>query len=249
MSTRLSSWFVQIQGSQRDLEHLTEHFTLESSLVQHDEQSHGFVYESKAFSPCRTSEEVLKIADEHFLILSGIFKLVRESMELLRSGAVYRTNEAGGRDIFVQLSEGAQMRAECGVLGTTVTDSQGNVVFMPPPAPRTTALFKLAFSKPELAKAMRLLSAPDAHSWVNLYRIYEVIEADIGGEHSLKTRGWGSSQDLKRFKHSANSVTVAGDAARHGKEQDQPPKNPMSIDEARAYTNYLIEAWLASMAV
>lgn len=59
----------------------------------------------------------------------------------------------------------------------------------------------------------------------------------------------GSPEDLKRFKHSANSVTVAGDHARHGRELEQPPKKPMTPEEAIAYLNYVAQAWLASKGV
>lgn len=93
---------------------------------------------------------------------------------------------------------------------------------------------------------MRLLAAPDHKSWVGMYRIHEVIEADVGSERALIKRDWGSEKDLKRFKHSANSVAVAGDSARHGREVEQPPKHPMSVDEAAAYLNYVLQSWLSS---
>lgn len=95
---------------------------------------------------------------------------------------------------------------------------------------------------------MRLLGGSDDKTRVGMYRIYEVIEADSGGESALKKRGWGPEQDLKRFKHSANSVSVAGDSARHGKELAQPPKQPMSIDDAASYLNYVVHEWLSSKA-
>jgi hypothetical protein len=93
---------------------------------------------------------------------------------------------------------------------------------------------------------MRLIAASDASSWVGMYRLYEVIEANVGGERSMQHLNCGSGDALKRFKHSANSVAIAGDAARHGKECGLPPTNPMSLEEARAYLNYMLETWLAS---
>jgi hypothetical protein len=82
-----------------------------------------------------------------------------------------------------------------------------------------------------------------------MYRIHEVIEHDLGGENAMKKKGWGSANDLKRFKHSANSVNVGGDEARHGKEIQDPPKNPMSVEEADAYLQYVVQAWLTSKGV
>ena len=139
-----------------------------------------------------------------------------------------------------------QLRGELGEVTVTVIDAQGNVVIKAPPQPRTIALAMLARSDSAVAKALRLLSAADSNSWVGLYRIYEVVEADVGGESALKTCGWGSPADLKRFKHSANSVSVGGDAARHGKELTSPPNNPMSLEEAGSYVTYIVSAWLGS---
>jgi hypothetical protein len=157
---------------------------------------------------------------------------------------VYRRNAAGGRDVFLHIQETLQVRAEFGEV--TVTDADGNVITRPAPPPRTVTIAQLAATDTSVAKAMSLLAAPDHKSWVGMYRIHEVVEADVGSESALKKRGWGSLQDLKRFKHSANSVTVAGDSARHGNEVKQPPKHPMSVDEAAAYLNYVLQSWLSS---
>jgi hypothetical protein len=246
MNTNLSLWQVEVQGSQFDLDHLKNYFTSAPMLVRADDRSPGFLYESEKFLTCTRSVEVLEVAAKELLILSGILKLIRDSTEPLRTGAVYRQNAAGGRDIFVHIHEELHARAEAGIVGVTITDMEGNVVSVPPPPPRTIALSKLAFADDAVAKVMRLIAVADSNSWVNLYRMHEVVEADVGGEHSLKKRAWGSSRDLKRFKHSANSVTVAGDRARHGTETGQPPTQPMSIDEANAYVHCVIHVWLAS---
>jgi len=207
-----------------------------------------FLYASDALASCTTAEEVLAVADQEFAVLSGVLKLARDSHEPLRSGAVYRQNPAGGRHVFVRVSAG-QMRLEAGEVTVTVTDSKGNVITRPTPPPRTVRLAQLAASDVAVKKAMRLHAEDDAVCWVGLYRIYEVIEADAGGEAALGESGWTSGNDQKRFKHSANSVTVAGDDARHGKETQKPPKRPMSLQEAVAYVRHLMEAWLASKGV
>ncbi len=246
MSQSSNLWQVQVQGWVSDLEHLTRHFTSTAFRVLKDERDGGFLYESNSFLECQSSEEVLKLANDELLILSGVLKMVYDSPEPLRTGAVYRQNEAGGRDVFIHIHEALQIRAQFGEVTVTTLDAEGNIIARPTPPPKTVSIAQLATIDASVAKAMRLLAAPDHKSWVGMYRIYEVIEADVGSESTLKKRGWGSAQDLKRFKHSANSVTVAGDSARHGKEVEQPPKNPMSIDEAAAYLNYALQSWLLS---
>jgi hypothetical protein len=246
MNQSLDLWQVQVQGWTSDLEHLARHFVSTTFRVSKDERDGGFLYASDSFASCRTATEVLKVANDELSVLSGVLKLTRDSPEPLRTGAVYRRNASGGRDVFVHVQETLQVRAEVGEVTVKVTDAEGNVITGPAPTPRTLAIAQLAASDPSVSKAMRLLAAPGHKSWVGMYRIHEVIEADVGSEHALRRCGWGSAQDLKRFKHSANSVAVAGDSARHGKEIRQSPKHPMSIDEAAAYLNYVLQAWLSS---
>jgi hypothetical protein len=61
--------------------------------------------------------------------------------------------------------------------------------------------------------------------------------------------GWASEAQLRRFKHSANSVKAAGDEARHGVEATAPPVDPMTITEAKSLVDILLARWLGSVAV
>lgn len=106
-------WQVQLQGWTSDLEHLTRHFTSTTCRVSKDERD-GFLYSSDSFASCQTSEEVLKVANDELNVLSGVLKLVRDSHEPLRTGAVYRRNVSGRRDVFVHIQEALQIRAEFG---------------------------------------------------------------------------------------------------------------------------------------
>lgn len=212
-----------------------------------DERGPGYLYESDSFRSCSTSQEVEQLAEGELAILSGILKLERDARDGLKYLAVFRLNPAGGRDVFVSIHESLQFRLEMGAVIAVVTDAAGNVIAQPPPPPpRSAVLLRLAAGDTAIAKVLRLLSASDAMTWVGLYRIHEVIEDDVGGQHKLERQGWGSADDLRRFKHSANSVQVGGDKSRHGKEFQVPPKHPMTLAEAEAYAKYIVQAWLAS---
>lgn len=242
----MTIWQVQIEGDIRDLEYLAKVFTSGSRTVLRDGQEPRFLYESDAFQPCTSSEQVEHIAEKEIAVLSGILKLEREARDSLRYGAVYRPNANGGRDVFVRIRESLQIRVEMGAVTAIVTDAAGNVITRPSPPPRSAVLLQLSGTDEAVAKVLRLLSAADAMTWVGLYRIHEVIEADVGGQHKLEKFGWGSADDLRRFKHSANSVQVGGDKSRHGKEPQVPPKNPMTLAEAESYGKYIVQAWLTS---
>lgn len=240
----MTTWQVQLEGDVSDLEFLAQNSLAGPCKVVRDGPQR-YLYESDSFQHCSASEEVLKRAVDELAVLSGILKLERNAREGLRPGAVYRPNANGGQDIFGHLRESVQTRVEVGSLGLVVADDSGQVITRPPPVSRVESLSKLSSADASVAKALRLLSANDAMTWVGLYRIYEVIEDDIGGQHKLEKLGWGTPEDLKRFKHSANSVQVGGDNSRHGKEHQAPPKNPMKLEDAERYVILMIDDWLA----
>lgn len=241
----MATWQVQLEGDVSDLEFLTQSTLADGYKVVRDGQHSRYLYESDSFQQCSTSEEVLQRAADELAVLSGLLMLERNARESLRSGAVYRLDADGGKDIFLHLQDSIRVRGEVGSLGAVVTDDSGQVITRPPPASRVASLSKLSSADASVAKVLRLLSAHDAMTWVGLYRIYEVIEDDIGGQHKLEKRSWGTPEDLKRFKHSANSVQVGGDNSRHGKEHQAPPKDPMKLEEAEGYVRLMINNWLA----
>ena len=237
-----TKWEIQIQGRVSDLEYLASHFTAPPLKVSKDERDDCYLLQSASFVTCTNSQAVTLMAAEQLANLSGALRFVGHSKEPLRLGSVYRRHTDGHRDVFVHI--GATFYVHAGVDVTlTVTDSDGCI--HPPAPPKVVTIMHLALIDPAVAKALRLL-ALDAENWVDLYRLYEVVAADVGGERSMIKRGWSSEVQQKRFKHSANSVTVAGDAARHGQEKHQPPSAPMSLDDATAYVKSLLHAWLSS---
>jgi hypothetical protein len=241
-------WEVQIQGHASDLEHLARHFTAPPIVVVKHQQD-GYLLTSDTFATRAKAEDVRADGEQQLEILNGVLRFARSSHTRLTAGTVFRRYNDGTRDVFVHLRDGLLVRAELGELTVTTTGSDGvtQVPVVPPP-PRSVAITRLALGDQSVAKALRLFGN-GATDWVDLYRLHEVMEADVGGERKLIHRGWGSARQLKRFKHSANSVTVAGNAARHGAEPGDPPKNPMSIDEAQAYVSYVLHAWFASKGV
>jgi len=92
-----------------------------------------------------------------------------------------------------------------------------------------------------VAKALRLRNA-DNLDWVDLYRLYELIENDVG--RPMHQLGWASRSELDRFARTANSVAAAGDKARHGVERTHPPRKPMTFSHARELIDRIMKAWL-----
>lgn len=240
-------WLVQIQGHPSDLDGLEEHFSDSGFRIKKDADC--YLYDSNSFETCRSYNEVLEVAKTELAILTGALRLEGLCREPLQAGSASKINASGGKDIFVHIEEGVYARATCNA-NLMVIDSDGNLI--PSDAkqvPRPVKLMALASTEQLVAKALRLKGAIDSKTWVGLYRVLEVVIEDVGSEKRYLSQGWGSKNDFKRFMRSANSDSVAGDDARHGRKDLSPPKEPMTIDEAQAYVNYVIESWLASKLI
>jgi hypothetical protein len=247
MESTLNAWRVRIEGWQTDLEHLARYCSSLPRRIFEDGKERAFFYESDSFAALATSEDVLAVANQELAVLSGVLALVRGSSVRLTASSAYRRNEKGGEDIFLHIQETVSLRVEEGDVSVTLTDAQGNVVTSSAEVPsRTAVIAALGMSDEAVGKALRLFAATDFRTWTGLYRLLEVIIGDVGGEAKLTAQQWGAAGDLKRFKHSANSVTVGGDTSRHGAEGTTPPSRPMSLEEATAYVQYVFTAWLAS---
>ena len=71
-----------------------------------------------------------------------------------------------------------------------------------PQATHPAASLLLASLKDEgIAKVLRLLDRQ--HDWTNLYRIFEVIREDTGGEREIAAKGWATLGDINAFTGSA----------------------------------------------
>jgi hypothetical protein len=82
------------------------------------------------------------------------------------------------------------------------------------------------------------------HTWDNLYKVHEVMKEDVGaGEIKVH---FPNGCRLETFTRTANARRAAGDGARHGHEKNEPPKNPMSLAEARDLIRGWLAHWLAS---
>ncbi len=89
--------------------------------------------------------------------------------------------------------------------------------------------------------ALALVGRPSP-TWSELYLIYELVEANVGGR--MYSDGWISRSQGERFARTANSYTALGRASRHGRQTSQPPGQPMTQREATQLMRTLVQAWL-----
>lgn len=82
-------------------------------------------------------------------------------------------------------------------------------------------------------------------TWSDLYVAYELVEAN-GGINITKA-GWISEANLTLFKRTANSYSALGANARHGDSKQDPPRIPMTLEDATRQVRQLVGAWIKSL--
>jgi|LGVF01.1.fsa_nt_gb hypothetical protein len=234
-------WEVDITGDPADLRRLSEAMRGGDTLIC--DRDSAFVFRSAQFDSFEDANDVRAHAQEIVTSLSGYSRLVLGTHKPIKVGSVVMVRDDGTKNAFVQL-EPVIIRARM-LASLSVTRADGTVEHHGP-ADSVKDWLKAAGQDPAVAKALRLSNA-DSLSWVELYRIYEVVEGDVARSHIVAS-GWVKDSEIRRFKHTANSVGACGDQARHGKENTQPPKNTMSLSQAKSLIDRLLKAWIASKA-
>jgi hypothetical protein len=236
-------WEVDIIGDPADLRMLSE--AMRGGDTSICEREGAFVLRSTQFDSFQDANDVRAHTQEIVTFLSGYSRLVLGAHKPIKMGSVVMVRDDGTKNVFVQL-EPLTIRARVSLASVSVTRADGTVEHYGP-ADSVKDWLEAAGQDPAVAKALRLRNA-DGLSWVELYRIYEVVEGDVGRSHIVAS-GWVKDSEIRRFKHTANSVGACGDQARHGKESTQPPKNPMSLSQAKSLIDRLLKAWIGSKAL
>jgi hypothetical protein len=112
----------------------------------------------------------------------------------------------------------------------------------PPVAPPVLAA--IAGRNPKVRRALGFLGRKP--SAANLWKAFEVLESDLGGENEIITLGWSTKTEMKRFRYNVNKrrhgvLKKAGTKKAGIKKagiKKAPP--PMSMAEAQEYLTQLI---------
>lgn len=236
-------WQVRIVGSDHDLRELARSLRTGTLTLRPDE--HGQYYLAcSQFANCNTADEVLEISKKVLAVLNGATKLaLGGNLDLAECGVL--EGRADGKKIFhMHMADTIQVRDS---ISLTVIDSAGNVIEVPKPADPVPIWVGAGLDDEAVGKVFRLFG--QHHDWVGLYRIFEVIEGDIGSVDKIAAQNWSTKTQMRLFKHTANSPMATGDVSRHGKETTEPPKNPMLLSEARSLIETLIHHWLRSKII
>lgn len=232
-------WFVQLKGDDFDLKKLSKSLTSQKlCIVQENEE---FLLKSSDFNQLANADEVRTKAEEILYLVNGSARLALGTRNPITVAHVVKIDDDGRRTDCVSVSDTAHGRNS---ISKTIRGSNDAVkeIHQADPIPNW---IRIAQDDAAVAKALRLLGR-GVNDWVSLSRVYDVIEQDIGGLVNITNNGWTTRNQIRRFKHTANSPGAIGDLARHGGETTQPPPDPMSFSEAKSLIETILHNWLRS---
>jgi len=236
------AWEVSLVGDATDLAMLEQSFHGPDLTISN--RGEEYVLTSPVFEALGQAAPIRERARGLLELLNGACRMALDSRTLIRDGAVVFQHPDGRRHMHVSLeSVIAHCRAS---LSYTITHCDGTSETYHPADPVREWL-GLAETDAAVAKVLRLMSS-GVWDWVNLYRIYEVVEEDYGGIRHVVSKGWATKKAIRLFKQTANSSEAIGADARHGSRSTTPPPMPMSPPEAKSLIQTIVQSWLRAKA-
>lgn len=231
-------WWARLEGEKLDLEGLVNALA-EGGQVEIRELDGRYYLRTIDFEELDESGDVEARAIEIVHILNGAARIQYGDSREVRVDASARVQPDGQIQHFIHLSASLNVRAR---VSAKLTVSGESVPVEPEPTTAEQAL-AAAMRDPQAERALRIFGR-DEIDYRDLYHVFEIAEAAIGSR--IYSIGTVTSAEVRRFKHTANSLHALGDQARHGHEATQPPSQPMSFAEARALVGRVLLAWFAA---
>lgn len=216
-------WFVYLQGDGMDL--LILRAALTGGDVVAKEDGHGTYLCGPTLASASAPAEALLRATELMPRLNGVGRVVDSAFEPVRvSGRV--SNGEQPATVFAEAHLRARSRLSAGgepvVAQRTLDRAQHDQAF---------------------DEVLRLLGTSPELDWFDLYKLYELLKRDAGGDDPLRARAGISQADLKSFTGSANLPEVSGSAARHAVGTGGVPTRTMTLAEARDLILGIVRTW------
>lgn len=232
-------WQIYVKGDKGNLKRTMNLFSMKRDGFEIKNENNQFYIEANLET--EDVNEVRKEGEKIVSRINGALKLFLDkdgNIQLVESKALRKIGK-DGNSAAVFVSGSAEMKVN--MSGKfSVGDGKGNITTYPDD--KISDFVKAGSSNATINKVLKLSS--NLENWVNLYRIYEVIEEDIGSKEEIANFGWASVKRIKLFKRTANSSEAIGSKARHGHKKYKPPKNPMSLKSAKALVKNLIIHWV-----
>jgi hypothetical protein len=185
-----------------------------------------------------SNEPVLAFAEDRLPLINGVGRLLSSEFRAVSlTGKVLGLNSSGVVCHTAIAVGNAEMRVKASAVGIAIGGAA-----LPHPAEGLAAPLFVAASYSARAHDALVIVGRQDHTWSELYLLFELVEADVGGE--MYERGWISKADANLFTRTANSYSALRSTGRHGKDTGDPPRNPMEHAAAVSLVRALVLAWL-----
>jgi len=237
----MPEWLVRLEGEKFDLEDLPSLLgSPENTVIEEDG---SYYLKSSQFKSLGSADEVREHAIDMIKKLNGVVKLHIPSFRGVSEAGVTMIEEGGRRHHYVYLEGSIKLRSKVSAnLTVTKTDDKPQTA---PPHSNVESWIRLAKTDKAVADALHFFRED---TWISLYKVYEIISDDVGGQQVITKNGWATNQKLSRFTQTAQSKAALGDLARHAANKFKPPSQPMTIEDARSLLREIILNWLSSKA-
>jgi hypothetical protein len=231
-------WWARLAGGTFDLEALVGALG-DRSPVQIRQFDHRYYLRMAEFDQLTESGDVETRAGEVLRIVNGAARIQYGDNREVRVDAAARVQPSGQIQHFIHLSATIHSRGRVSAT-LTVNGESTPAAREPTIAERAVGA---ALSDPQAERALRIFGRDDV-DYRDLYHVFEIAEAAIGNR--IYSDGTVTTAEVRRFKHTANSVHALGDQARHGREATHPPSQPTSFAEAQALVGRVLRVWFAA---
>jgi hypothetical protein len=235
--TSMTEWRVNLHGDELDLEELAVLLTSTDQHIRREEGRYFLI--ADRLNSLEDAHKVREAAEGMLQPLNGLTRLRLHTTTPLSIGNIQRIEDDGTKHYNMLLESGTlSTRGHAVVLkigegGTSEPVQQKDPLY---------SWFCLAGTDETVGRLLSMYGKA-VQPWRDLYPIFEIIEADVGGA-ALVSKGWTTKNQIQRFTRTANHSQAAGEGSRHGVSKTEPPPNPMTPAEGWVFIETLLSQWL-----
>jgi hypothetical protein len=226
-------WAVRLQGQEWELTELAQHLT---GSIDISKTADRWELTADQFQRITSAESIRTVAREIVGLINGVARVRLEDPEPISVVSVLRYRTEATFDAWA-FPDAARMRARL-FSPTVLIDG------VPSSTPSSWEPdLALAEDDVKARAVLAFLGIPP--TWHSLYAALDVVLKDRRTRGRAGVKDWGgvSLHRLKQFTRTANSWRAIGVLARHGPEY-QPPKEPMTFEDAKELVRHIVECWL-----
>jgi hypothetical protein len=231
-------WRAQIEGDPESLEILRKNF--ENHIIVED---NTYFLQCPQFGP--GNEDLLQCAK---YILNNMINLLNLNLNKQWKVSVQGTfqNYENGKKSIIMAPEPGIITLKGLPCSVTVngTVSDPDVV-----NDNLEKFLRCIHPHENIQEALDFYKTPD---WVNLFKVWELIEDDMGGKSEIVNKGWASSDEINLFRCTAHNREGAGLNARHAVasrmnshcSQVLSSQDPMELSVGKSLIGRLLKQWI-----